>query len=92
MSDLWIVKIQIFGEWIYPENLVVVGIITSKPVVLSGMSEELNDNYTTASESSKIKRLFRFFTNDSFDDILLAVTGFKSGDLYVIYFINSNIL
>lgn len=43
------------------------GIITSKSVVLSDISEELKDNYTTASEPSKIKRLFRFFTNDNFD-------------------------
>lgn len=47
------------------KNLVyiVVGIVLSKSVVLSEISERLKDDYTEASEASKIKRIFRFLTS-----------------------------
>ncbi|WP_425447384.1 IS4 family transposase [Dethiothermospora halolimnae] len=47
------------------DNLVaiVLGIIVSKSTILSNISEELNDFYSTAKEESKIKRIQRFLTN-----------------------------
>lgn len=42
---------------------VVVGIIVSQSVVLSKISQELKDSYSSATEESKIKRLQRFLSN-----------------------------
>lgn len=47
------------------KNLVyiVIGIILSKSVVISDISEKLKDSYTEATEQSKIKRIYRFFSS-----------------------------
>ncbi|MFD3157089.1 hypothetical protein ACFIJ5_09545 [Haloimpatiens sp. FM7330] len=47
------------------KNLVniIIGIILSESVVISKISEKLNDSYTDATEASKIKRIERFFTS-----------------------------
>lgn len=46
-------------------NLVatIIGIISSKSVVLSKISQELKDCYSLGTEESKIKRLQRFLSN-----------------------------
>ncbi|WP_368488335.1 hypothetical protein [Clostridium sp. BJN0013] len=51
------------------KNLVyiLIGIILSKSVVISDISEKLKDNFTGATEESKIKRIYRFFTSSSID-------------------------
>ena len=41
----------------------VIGIIASQSVVLSKISQELKDSYSTGTEESKIKRLQRFLSN-----------------------------
>lgn len=48
------------------QNLIyiVLGIITAKSVVLSEIAQELKDCYSTGTENSKIKRIYRFFSND----------------------------
>ena len=45
------------------KNLVyiIIGIILSKSVVISDISEKLKDDFTDATEGSKIKRIYRFF-------------------------------
>jgi len=40
---------------------VIIGIILSKSVVISDISEKLKDDFTDATEESKIKRICRFF-------------------------------
>lgn len=47
------------------KNLVciVIGILLSKSVIMSEISEKLKDCYTDASEESKIKRIYRFFVS-----------------------------
>ncbi|WP_368488027.1 transposase [Clostridium sp. BJN0013] len=42
---------------------IVVGIIVSQSVILSKISQELKDSYSSGTEESKIKRLRRFLTN-----------------------------
>lgn len=42
---------------------IVIGIIAAKSVVLSQISQELKDSYSSGTEESKIKRLYRFLTN-----------------------------
>ena len=46
-------------------NLVamIVGIIISKTVVLSDISQKLKDSFSSGTEESKIKRFQRFFSN-----------------------------
>ena len=46
------------------KNLVyiVIGIILAKSVIISDISEKLKDCYTDATEESKIKRIYRFFS------------------------------
>ena len=46
-------------------NLVamIVGIIISKSVILSDISEKLKDSFSSGTEESKIKRLQRFLSN-----------------------------
>ena len=41
----------------------IIGIIASQSVVLSKISQELKDSYSTGTEESKIKRLQRFLSN-----------------------------
>ena len=47
------------------KNLVyiIIGIILSKSVIISDISEKLKDDFTDATEESKIKRIYRFFSN-----------------------------
>ncbi|MCM1989277.1 hypothetical protein [Oceanirhabdus seepicola] len=47
------------------KNLVniIIGIILSKSVILSELSEKLNDSYSNGTEESKIKRIYRFLTS-----------------------------
>jgi hypothetical protein len=40
---------------------IIIGIILSKSVVISDISEKLKDDFTDATEESKIKRIYRFF-------------------------------
>jgi hypothetical protein len=42
---------------------VVIGVILSKSVVISDISEKLKDSYTEATEQNRIKRIYRFFSN-----------------------------
>ena len=42
---------------------IIIGIILSKSVVISDISEKLKDDFTDATEESKIKRIYRFFKN-----------------------------
>lgn len=42
---------------------IVIGIITSQSVILSKISQELKDSYSSGTEESKIKRLQRFLSN-----------------------------
>ncbi|WP_368489032.1 transposase [Clostridium sp. BJN0013] len=51
------------------KNLVyiIIGIILSKSVVISDIFEKLKDDFTGATEESKIKRIYRFFTSSSID-------------------------
>ena len=42
---------------------IIIGIIASQSVVLSKISQELKDSYSTGTEESKIKRLQRFLSN-----------------------------
>lgn len=47
------------------KNLVyiIIGIILSKSVQISDISEKLKDDFTEATEDSKIKRIYRFFSS-----------------------------
>ncbi len=47
------------------KNLVYIirGIILSKSVIISNISEKLKDDFTDATEESKIKRIYRFFSS-----------------------------
>lgn len=49
------------------KNLVaiVTGILLSKSVIISEISQKLKDNYTDATEQSKIKRIYRFFSTST---------------------------
>lgn len=49
------------------KNLVyiIIGIILSKSVVISDISEKLKDDFTDATEESKIKRIYRFFSSST---------------------------
>ncbi|AGK96083.1 IS4 family transposase [Clostridium pasteurianum] len=49
------------------KNLVyiVLGILLSKSVIISEISEKLKDYYTEANEESKIKRIYRFFSSST---------------------------
>lgn len=49
------------------KNLVyiIIGIILSKSVVVSDISEKLKDDFTDATEESKIKRIYRFFSTST---------------------------
>ena len=49
------------------KNLVAVitGILVSKSVIISEISQKLKDNYTDAIERSKIKRIYRFFSTST---------------------------
>jgi len=49
------------------KNLVyiIIGIILSKSVVISDISEKLKDDFTDATEESKIKRIYRFFSTST---------------------------
>ncbi len=40
---------------------IIIGIILSKSVVISDISEKLKDDFTDATEESKIKKIYRFF-------------------------------
>ncbi|MDP4146934.1 MAG: transposase [Bacillota bacterium] len=44
---------------------VVIGILLSKSVILSEISQKLKDNYTDATEGSKIRRIFRFLSKST---------------------------
>ena len=44
---------------------VITGILLSKSVIISEISQKLKDNYTDATEQSKIKRIYRFFTTST---------------------------
>ena len=72
----------------------VIGIITSQSVVLSKISQELKDCYSTGTEESKIKRLQRFLSNkdiepeklyEFFAYKLLQKYKFKSKSIYIIF-------
>lgn len=45
----------------------IIGLITSQSVVLSKISQELKDSYSSGTEESKIKRLQRFLSNKYID-------------------------
>jgi hypothetical protein len=49
------------------KNLVyiIIGIILSKSVVVADISEKLKDDFTDATEESKIKRIYRFFSTST---------------------------
>jgi hypothetical protein len=49
------------------KNLVyiIIGIILSKSVIISDISEKLKDDFTDATEESKIKRIYRFFSSST---------------------------
>ena len=74
--------------------VMVIGIITSQSVVLSKISQELKDCYSTGTEESKIKRLQRFLSNkdiepeklyEFFAYKLLQKYKFKSKSIYIIF-------
>lgn len=44
---------------------VIIGILLSKSVIISEISQKLKDNYTDATEQSKIKRIYRFFSTSA---------------------------
>lgn len=46
---------------------IVLGIIIGESVILSDISQELKDNYSKGTEESKIKRIYRFLSNDKFN-------------------------
>lgn len=77
-------------------NLVatIIGIISSKSVVLSKISQELKDCYSLGTEESKIKRLQRFLSNKAinpeklyefFAYKLLQKYKFRSKSIYIIF-------
>ena len=49
------------------KNLVaiIIGILLSKSVIISEISQKLKDSYTDATEQSKIKRIYRFFSTST---------------------------
>lgn len=49
------------------KNLVaiVTGILLSKSVIISEISQKLKDDFTDATEESKIKRIYRFFSTST---------------------------
>lgn len=51
---------------------VIIGILLSKSVIISEISQKLKDNYTDATEESQIKRIYRF----------LSISTVKSDYLY----------
>ena len=72
----------------------IIGIIASQSVVLSKISQELKDSYSTGTEESKIKRLQRFLNNKAinpeklyefFAYKLLKKYKFKSKSIYIIF-------
>ena len=72
----------------------IIGIIASQSVVLSKISQELKDSYSTGTEESKIKRLQRFLSNKAinpeklyefFAYRLLQKYKFKSKSIYIIF-------
>ena len=73
---------------------IIIGIIASQSVVLSKISQELKDSYSTGTEESKIKRLQRFLSNKAinpeklyefFAYRLLQKYKFKSKSIYIIF-------
>ena len=72
----------------------IIGIICSQSVVLSKISQELKDCYSSGTEESKIKRLQRFLSNKAIEPErlyeffaykLLQKYKFKSKSLYIIF-------
>lgn len=59
---------MIILPWKQLNNLVfiVVGILLSRSTLLSKIAEELKSCYTDVDENSKVKRIYRFFSNKKF--------------------------
>ena len=58
---------------------IIIEIIVSQSVILSKISQELKDSYSTGTVESKIKRLQRFLSNKSINP------EFKSKSIYIIF-------
>lgn len=72
----------------------IIGIISSQSVILSKISQELKDCYSSGNEESKIKRLQRFLSNKAinpeklyefFKYKLLQKYKFRSKSIYIIF-------